>query len=76
MTLLQEAINTLVNHGDRHLYQVIFHHRHGINAALLIAAEHPSDEDACKAFGWEFEPEREDEYVETWRMNPEDIAVL
>lgn len=46
-------------------YIVIYSHRHGINTGLVKCDREPTDEELIAAFpDWEFELDRDDEYLE------------
>jgi hypothetical protein len=45
-------------------YTVIYTHRHGVDSMLVKCAHFPSEKEVVDALDLEYEPEREDEFLE------------
>lgn len=55
---------TLAPEPSRSLFFALHHHRHGVSTGLIRAAIQPTDEQIVAAMDWDFEPDRDDEYIE------------
>ena len=70
------AIRLVEEKATTKLFVVDYHHRHGNDCPVLASDTEPDSDEAIELLGLDFEPDREDEYVEIVPVDPVSAADL